>query len=399
MIRKYILSNNLYLKTNQQFNKQKRFLCYSKILYDKNYSKRNEIYKTYSEKNEDDDLTINYDNLNDYLERADYEAFNWSFPDEFDEENMPKPTLKQSIMNNSKELVKLSKSKKTISNTDRIFRQLHDDEKKLKITAHDELLQKLPHHYEIAQGIHTRVTAKGRERSFSALVVIGDGKGMAGFGRARGITSEKAKSKAYVVAGKNLIYIPRYQKRGIFYNVTGIHNDTKIQIIKRPRGFGLKAGPIVYSILKAFGITDVTTKVTGNNTSISQVYATFNALLQIVSNRQLSLSRGKNYYTHFKSGVGKLKVPTYAEHVAQLEKVDSLLKSTTQQFQNLSSYRQNINLTADANNPTTTNNDEDIELIDIKQKPFDPLGYVTFDTKHGNYTKPPKPLDNPRDIY
>ncbi|XP_073484159.1 small ribosomal subunit protein uS5m [Aquarana catesbeiana] len=123
------------------------------------------------------------------------------------------------------------------------------------------------------------MTAKdGRRRSMSALVVVGNGNGAAGFaiGKAtdRMIALRKAKNRAV----HYLHYIERYNNHTVFHDITTKFKRTTIKIKKQNSGYGLHCHRAIITICKLIGIKDMYAKVSGSHNLLNITRALFQGL-------------------------------------------------------------------------------------------------------------------------
>lgn len=271
---------------------------------------------------------VNYDLLQTKLGSADQRFFDESWPDDFHVDEL-KP----------KQLSKKQLEQAKISTGGSMYENLFQEETAAHEKAKSKLENSFYRQWMIEQNSHTRVTRQGKEQSFSAVVLMGNGEGLCGFGRGRGMTPNDAQEAAVLAATKNFMFVPREEQMALFHSVEGHHNNVRVKLLKRRRGAGIKACPLVHTILTSFGIDDVTTKVLGRGTTLGIVYATFNALAKTVSHRQVSLDRGKNYYTWYEQGKGKISAPTDKEQREQQEKVYELMRESKQALADVAGFR------------------------------------------------------------
>jgi small subunit ribosomal protein S5 len=139
----------------------------------------------------------------------------------------------------------------------------------------------------------TKVTKGGKQFSFSAFVVTGDGVGKVGIGLGKSRDVSSAIAKATTKARKTMFDV---SLRGttIPYDVVGKH--CACQVILRPaaRGTGLIAGGAMRSVMRALGVQDVLAKSIGTSAcGQNLVKATLNALSKCRSAKRLAQLRGK----------------------------------------------------------------------------------------------------------
>ena len=136
-------------------------------------------------------------------------------------------------------------------------------------------------------------TVKGGKRfGFAALVVVGDGKGRAGFGHGKAREVPEAISKATAAAKKAMIRFPLRDGRTLHHDVTGRHGAGKVVLRAAPAGTGVIAGGPMRAVLETLGVQDVVGKSTGTSNPYNMVRATFDALKQVDSPRSVAARRG-----------------------------------------------------------------------------------------------------------
>ena len=137
----------------------------------------------------------------------------------------------------------------------------------------------------------TKVIKGGKRMRFSALVVIGDGKGRYGYGLGKSGEVPEAIKKAIASARKNLKKIDIAKGDTITHQVTGKFGATEVFLKPAPEGTGLIAGGAVRAILELAGIKNVYSKVYGSRTQSNAVKATIDGLSQLKTYAQVSLLR------------------------------------------------------------------------------------------------------------
>ena len=128
-----------------------------------------------------------------------------------------------------------------------------------------------------------KVVKGGKRFSFSALVVVGDGKGRVGYagGKAREVVD--AVKKAFEKAKRLMVRIPMREGRTIHHDVVGNFGAGKVVLRTANAGTGIIAGGAVRRVLELAGVKNVYSKVYGSRTPINVVRATDNALRSLKS--------------------------------------------------------------------------------------------------------------------
>lgn len=137
-----------------------------------------------------------------------------------------------------------------------------------------------------------KVVKGGRRFSFSALIVVGDGKGMVGFGMGKAAEVPEAIRKGTEQAKKSLFQVPLV-KGTIPHDALGHYGAGEVLLRPAGRGTGVIAGGPVRALLEQAGVKDVVTKCIGSNNPHNVVRATVAALRQLKTADQVGLRRGK----------------------------------------------------------------------------------------------------------
>ncbi len=131
-----------------------------------------------------------------------------------------------------------------------------------------------------------KVVKGGRRFSFSALVVVGDGKGHVGSGLGKANEVPEAIRKAIEHAKRNLIKIPIVNKT-IPYEVLGKFGASKVLLKPASEGTGVIAGAVVRAIAESAGIENILTKSLGSNNPYNLIKATMQAMQQLKSPEEI----------------------------------------------------------------------------------------------------------------
>ena len=139
----------------------------------------------------------------------------------------------------------------------------------------------------------TKVVKGGKNLSFSALVVVGDGAGTIGYGLGKAREVPMAIRKGIELAKKNLLKI-HLTPPTIPHMVMGRYSASQVLLKPAPEGTGIIAGGPVRPVMEAVGIRNVFTKAIGNTNAHNVVKATLDGLLQLKSREAVAALRGKN---------------------------------------------------------------------------------------------------------
>ncbi len=122
-----------------------------------------------------------------------------------------------------------------------------------------------------------KVNARGKRFRFSALAVVGDGKGHVGLGLGKAGEVISAISKANEKAKQSIIRVPIINGT-IPHKIVGEFGSSKVLLKPASPGTGIIAGSPVRAVMEQVGINDILTKCLGSNNSMNVVKATMNAL-------------------------------------------------------------------------------------------------------------------------
>jgi small subunit ribosomal protein S5 len=139
----------------------------------------------------------------------------------------------------------------------------------------------------------TKVVKGGKNLSFSALVVVGDQNGHAGFGMGKAREVPMAIRKAIEQAKKNLLKL-NLKGTSIPHQVTGFYGSGHVLLKPAPDGTGIIAGGPVRAVMEVAGIHNVLTKSIGTSNPHNVVKATFDALLQLKSPERVAEAHARN---------------------------------------------------------------------------------------------------------
>ena len=138
----------------------------------------------------------------------------------------------------------------------------------------------------------TKVVKGGRNMRFSALVVVGDGKGMVGIGMGKAAEVPEAIKKAEQIARRMMIKVS-INETTIPHETTGKFGKSVVLMMPAFEGRGVIAGGSVRAVVELAGIKNITTKTYGSRNPVNTVKATFEGLKQLKSPEEIAAMRGK----------------------------------------------------------------------------------------------------------
>jgi len=137
----------------------------------------------------------------------------------------------------------------------------------------------------------TKVTKGGRTFGFSAIVVVGNGNGVVGYGLGKSQDVATSIAKAIEDAKKNLVRVPILNQT-LPHEQKGKYGGAKVYLKPASHGTGVIAGGAVRAVLESVGVHDVLSKSQGSSNPHNVVKATFDALLSLRDAKTIAKQRG-----------------------------------------------------------------------------------------------------------
>jgi small subunit ribosomal protein S5 len=131
----------------------------------------------------------------------------------------------------------------------------------------------------------------GRIFTFTALTVVGDGKGRVGFGRGKSREVPAAIQKAMEAARRNMIQVD-LNGTTLQYAMKSAHGASKVYMQPASEGTGIIAGGAMRAVLEVAGVQNVLAKCYGSTNPVNVVHATFKGLKAMQSPESIALKRG-----------------------------------------------------------------------------------------------------------
>ncbi len=155
-------------------------------------------------------------------------------------------------------------------------------------SGEEDLLEKL-----VAINRVAKVVKGGRQFGFTALTVVGDGKGRVGLGRGKAREVPAAIQKAMENARRSMVSV-RLKGNTLQYALTARHGAAKVYMQPASEGTGIIAGGPMRAVFEVVGVRDVLAKCIGSPNAINVVRATVRGLAEMTDPEAIAAKRGKS---------------------------------------------------------------------------------------------------------
>lgn len=148
------------------------------------------------------------------------------------------------------------------------------------------------HEKMVAVNRNAKVVKGGRIFSFSAVVVVGNGKDRIGVGRGKAREVPAAIQKALEAARRNMCVV-ELDNHNLYYEVKASHGASIVFMKPASEGTGIIAGGAMRAVFEVLGVQNVLAKVIGSSNPVNVVYATIKALKKMAAPEAIAEKRGK----------------------------------------------------------------------------------------------------------
>lgn len=166
--------------------------------------------------------------------------------------------------------------------------QQRERQQQQQLPQDSEFLEKL-----VAVNRVTKVVKGGRQFAFTALTVVGDGKGKVGFGYGKAKEVPIAVQKAMDQAKKNLVEVSLHRET-LQHPLVGTHGAAKVFMQPASEGTGIIAGGAMRAVFEVLGVKDVLAKCIGTRNPANVIRATINGLTHMTTPQAVAAKRGKS---------------------------------------------------------------------------------------------------------
>jgi small subunit ribosomal protein S5 len=139
---------------------------------------------------------------------------------------------------------------------------------------------------------NSKTVKGGRQMGFSAIVVVGDGKGKVGYGRGKAREVPAAIQKATENARRSMVKIP-LKGTTIQHKIVARHGASKVLMLPASEGTGVIAGNAMRAVFEVMGVENILAKCIGSTTPINVIRATVKGLTEMMTPERVAEKRGK----------------------------------------------------------------------------------------------------------
>lgn len=140
----------------------------------------------------------------------------------------------------------------------------------------------------------SKTTTGGKRLAFAALVVVGDGKGRVGYGTGKAREVADARNKALENAKRAMIKVPLKEGRTIHHDCDGKYGCGHVILRPAPAGTGVISGGPMRAVFECLGVKDIVSKSLGTNNPYNMILATFEALKNMNSPKNVADRRSRH---------------------------------------------------------------------------------------------------------
>ncbi|KAF2691368.1 37S ribosomal protein-like protein S5, partial [Lentithecium fluviatile CBS 122367] len=139
----------------------------------------------------------------------------------------------------------------------------------------------------------TNQTRMGKIRSMYYLTIAGNQDGLLGVGEGKSVEPDEGRKQSVMAAIRNMRPVPRYENRTTFGDLEWKVGATKVQLMARPPGFGLRTQHLIFELARAAGLQDLAARTPRSRNKMNVIKATWEALCNQKLPDEIARARGK----------------------------------------------------------------------------------------------------------